>query len=140
MVFGLAKRLLTNSSRVLRFHPAPTHLPAPRDHYRQRRAGIGSLGLDGSCQAHAGFRWAHSEHRHRHAQKIKIPDVAVFLLVGMLIRPEVLGLTDIKADSALNQVILLFGASYILFDGGASLRFSVLKSVWITIVALATAG
>jgi cell volume regulation protein A len=74
------------------------------------------------------------------AQKIKIPDVAVFLIVGMLIGPEALGLINIKADSALNQVILLFGASYILFDGGASLRFSVLKHVWITIVVLATVG
>jgi len=52
------------------------------------------------------------------AQKIKIPDVAVFLIVGMLIGPEALGLINIKADSALNQIILLFGASYILFDGG----------------------
>jgi len=74
------------------------------------------------------------------AQKIKIPDVAVFLIVGMLIGPEALGLINIKADSALNQIILLFGASYILFDGGASLRFSILKHVWITIVALATVG
>jgi cell volume regulation protein A len=74
------------------------------------------------------------------AQKIRIPDVAVFLIVGMLIGPAALGLIDIKADSALNQIILLFGASYILFDGGASLRFNVLKHVWITIVALATAG
>jgi cell volume regulation protein A len=74
------------------------------------------------------------------AQKIKIPDVAVFLVVGMLIGPEALGLIEIKADSALNQIILLFGASYILFDGGASLRFSILKQVWITIVALATLG
>ena len=74
------------------------------------------------------------------AQKIKVPDVAVFLIVGMLIGPDVLGLIDIKADSALNQIILLFGASYILFDGGASLRFSILKQVWITIVTLATVG
>jgi len=34
------------------------------------------------------------------AQKIKIPDVAVFLVVGMLIGPAALGLIDIKADSA----------------------------------------
>jgi cell volume regulation protein A len=74
------------------------------------------------------------------AQKIKIPDVALFLLVGILIGPEVLGLIDIRADSALNQVILLFGASYILFDGGASLRLSVLKQVWITILIIATVG
>jgi cell volume regulation protein A len=74
------------------------------------------------------------------AQKIKVPDVAVFLVVGMAIGPEGLGLIDIKADSALNQIILLFGASYILFDGGASLRFKVLKQVWITIVVIATVG
>ena len=74
------------------------------------------------------------------AQKIKIPDVAVFLIVGMLVGPEALGLINIEADSALNQIILLFGASYILFDGGASLRFSVLKGVWITIVVIATVG
>jgi cell volume regulation protein A len=74
------------------------------------------------------------------AQKIKVPDVAIFLIVGMLIGPAALHLIDIKADSALNQIILLFGASYILFDGGASVRFAVLKHVWITIVVLATVG
>jgi cell volume regulation protein A len=74
------------------------------------------------------------------ARKIKIPDVAVFLIAGMLIGPAALGLIDIRADSALNQIILLFGASYILFDGGASLRFNVLKQVWITIVVIATVG
>jgi cell volume regulation protein A len=74
------------------------------------------------------------------AQKIKIPDIVLFLLVGMVIGPEVLGLIDFKADSALNQIILLFGASYILFDDGASLRFSVLKGVWITIAVIATIG
>jgi len=74
------------------------------------------------------------------AQKIKIPDVALFLIVGMLIGPDALGLINIKADSALNQIILLFGASYILFDGGASLRLDVLKQVWITIVVIATVG
>ena len=74
------------------------------------------------------------------AQRAKIPDVAVFLLVGMLIGPAALGLIDIKADSALYQILLLFGASYILFDGGASLRFHVMKQVWITIVVIATVG
>src|SRR5262249_26228740 len=38
------------------------------------------------------------------------------------------------------QILLLFGASYILFDGGASLRFHVMKQVWITIVIIATIG
>jgi cell volume regulation protein A len=74
------------------------------------------------------------------AQKIRIPDVAVFLVAGIAIGPHALALIDIKAGSALNQIILLFGASYILFDGGASLRFDVLKQVWITILTIATVG
>jgi len=74
------------------------------------------------------------------ARSLKIPDVALFLVVGMAIGPSALGLIDIKADSALYQILLLFGASYILFDGGASLRFYVMKQVWITIVIIATVG
>jgi len=74
------------------------------------------------------------------AQKIRIPDVAVFLVAGIAIGPHALGLVHIREDSALNQVILLFGASYILFDGGASLRLDILRQVWITIVVIATVG
>ena len=74
------------------------------------------------------------------AQKLKVPDVALFLLIGMAIGPDTLGLVNIKADSALNQIILIFGSCYILFDGGASLRFNVLKEVWVTILIIATLG
>jgi potassium/hydrogen antiporter len=74
------------------------------------------------------------------AQKLKIPDIPVFLLAGIAIGPHTLALVSIGADSALNQIILLFGASYILFDGGASLRLSVLSGVWITILTIATVG
>ena len=74
------------------------------------------------------------------AQKLRIPDVAVFLLAGILLGPKILGLVNLRADSALNQIILIFGSSYILFDGGASLRLKVLKEVWISVVLLATIG
>jgi len=74
------------------------------------------------------------------AQKLRVPDVALFLLIGIAIGPQALGLIDIRADSALNQIILLFGASYILFDGGAALRLNVLREVWITILIIATLG
>jgi cell volume regulation protein A len=74
------------------------------------------------------------------AQKLKVPDVVVFLVVGTVLGPDVAGVIDIKADSALNQLVLIFGSCYILFDGGASLRLKVLKEVWITIFILATGG
>lgn len=74
------------------------------------------------------------------AKKLKMPDVAVLLIVGICVGPAMAGFVDIKADSALNQVILIFGSCYILFDGGASLRLKVLKEVWITILVISTLG
>lgn len=74
------------------------------------------------------------------ARLVRVPDVVMFLLVGMLIGSGALGWVDIKADSAVNQLILIFGSSYILFDGGASIKLRVLKEVWITVVVLATIG
>jgi len=74
------------------------------------------------------------------ARLVRLPDVVVFLLVGMLLGPAVLGIVNIKADSSMNQLILIFGSSYILFDGGASIRLKVLQEVWITIVVISTIG
>jgi len=37
-------------------------------------------------------------------------------------------------------MIMIFGSSYILFDGGASIRLKVLKEVWITLLTIATLG
>ncbi|MFQ6540253.1 MULTISPECIES: cation:proton antiporter [Aphanothece] len=74
------------------------------------------------------------------SKKLKIPDVVTFLVVGTLLGPGGLGWIDIKADSALNQLLLIFGSCYLLFDGGVSLRFRVIQEVWVTIVSLATAG
>jgi cell volume regulation protein A len=74
------------------------------------------------------------------SQKIKVPDVALFLVVGIILGPEVTGVIRIAAESTLNQIVILFGACYILFDGGASIRLKVLKEVWITLVVIATIG
>ena len=74
------------------------------------------------------------------ARKIRIPDVAMFLIAGIVLGPHALGLVNMPAGTALNEIIVLFGASYILFDGGAALRLEVLKKVWITILVLATVG
>ena len=89
-----------------------------------------SLGIILATGAFSGFL----------SQKIKVPDVAIFLLAGILLGPEVTGTLHITADSALNQIVLIFGACYILFDGGASIRLKVLKEVWITLAAISTIG
>ncbi len=74
------------------------------------------------------------------SQKINIPDVAIYLVAGIILGPEVTGLLRIPAEATLNQIILIFGACYILFDGGASVKLQVLKKIWITLAALSTFG
>ncbi len=73
------------------------------------------------------------------AKKLKIPDIVVFLLTGIILGPYT-GLLHVPAEGTMNQIILTFGASYLLFDGGATLRFTVLRRIWITIVVLSTIG
>jgi len=74
------------------------------------------------------------------ARLLKVPDVVLFLLAGMLLGGAGLGVVDVKVDSTLNQLLLIFGSCYILFDGGASVRLSVLKNVWPTLLIIATIG
>lgn len=74
------------------------------------------------------------------SRKLKVPDVALLLVAGILLGPSVAGVVTVPTGSALNQLILIFGASYILFDGGASLKLSVLKQTWITISVISTLG
>jgi len=74
------------------------------------------------------------------AKKIKVPDIVVFLLLGIGIGPAAAGFLNVPQDSTMNQLILTIGACYLLFDGGSSLKFAVLKEVWITLLVIATMG
>lgn len=72
------------------------------------------------------------------ADLIKMPDVVIFLLAGVLIGPNVLNLISIPVDSTTNQLILTLGASVLLFHGGLNVEFKTLRKVWITLLLLAT--
>jgi cell volume regulation protein A len=76
----------------------------------------------------------------RIAALLRVPDVVLFLLVGILVGPHVLNLLRIPEATTLNQLVLVFGASYILFEGGASIRFDVIRKVFPTVFLLATLG
>ncbi|GEN36809.1 cation:proton antiporter [Aneurinibacillus danicus] len=73
------------------------------------------------------------------ASKLKIPDVAVFLLLGIGIGPG-LNLISEESRSFTNQFILILGATLILFDGGRNIRLQTLKKVWPTISLLSVPG
>lgn len=74
------------------------------------------------------------------ARLLKVPDVVMFLLAGMALGAAGLGVIIVPVDSTLNQLLLIFGSCYILFDGGASIRLNVLRGVWPTLLSLSTLG
>ncbi|WP_200760417.1 cation:proton antiporter [Effusibacillus dendaii] len=73
------------------------------------------------------------------AHYLRVPDVAIFILAGILAGP-VLHLIDLPASSAVNQFIMILGACLILFDGGRSISFQILRQVWPTILLLSVPG
>lgn len=72
--------------------------------------------------------------------KLKIPDIAIYLLLGIVLGPSVLGVFSVHPDSTINQLLLVFGAATLLFEGGMSIQFKVLKRVIVSVVNLATLG
>lgn len=74
------------------------------------------------------------------ARRLKLPDIVLFLLAGIALGPEFLGWLHIPATSTLSWTIIIFTASYILFDGGATLHLKVLSKVWISLLLIVTLG
>ncbi|MGH8161526.1 MAG: cation:proton antiporter [Gammaproteobacteria bacterium] len=74
------------------------------------------------------------------AQRLRVPDIVLFLIAGIVLGPEVAGVLNIPATSELSWIIIIFTASYILFDGGAELELEILGKVWISLVIIVTFG
>ncbi len=74
------------------------------------------------------------------ARRLRVPDIVLFLLAGIALGPEALGWLNIPATSVLSWTIIIFTASYILFDGGATLHLKILSKVWISLVIIVTVG
>lgn len=71
---------------------------------------------------------------------IHMPDVVMYILAGILIGPAAFNLIDINDYPAANQLILTFGAAYILYDGGREINLKVLNKVKFSVLSLATLG
>jgi len=69
---------------------------------------------------------------------LKVPDVVLFLLIGLAVGAPGLNIINVPAEEPLNQLLLIVGSSFLLFHGGMSVSFSVLKQTWLTLVLLST--
>src|SRR3712207_4560267 len=74
------------------------------------------------------------------SQKIKLPDVVLFILSGVILGPHVLNLINIDKYPLGNQLILTIGAAYILYDGGREIELKVFNKVKVSVLILATLG
>jgi cell volume regulation protein A len=75
----------------------------------------------------------------RVASWLKLPDVALFLVAGMILGQGFHLVTE-TSSSFTNQFILTIGSALILFDGGRNIRLGGLKKVWITLTLLSVPG
>lgn len=71
---------------------------------------------------------------------IKVPDVILYLLAGIVIGPSLLNLISVQAFPIENNLILTFGSAFILFEGGKEINLRVLNKVKISVGMLATVG
>jgi cell volume regulation protein A len=76
----------------------------------------------------------------RIADRLRLPDVVLYLLAGVAVGPHGLDLFAVPRESVADQLILTFGASVILYEGGRNLDLGVLRRVWLTLALLATVG
>jgi NhaP-type Na+/H+ or K+/H+ antiporter len=72
------------------------------------------------------------------SERIPIPDVVLYIGAGILLGPSVLNLIDFSDFAVINQLILEFGAAYILFDGGREISLKVLNETKVTVGLLST--
>ena len=73
-------------------------------------------------------------------EKLNIPDVVIYLILGVLFGPVFLNLVNIDSFPVVNQVILTFGSAFILYEGGREIKFKVLNEVKVSVGLLASLG
>ncbi len=74
------------------------------------------------------------------SKKIKIPDVVVYLLLGIIAGPIFLNVINVSSFPVANELILSFGSALILYEGGREIKLKILTQVRVTVTLLATIG
>ena len=74
------------------------------------------------------------------SKKIKVPDVVVYLLLGIVAGPIFFNVINVSSFPVANEIILSFGSAFILYEGGHEIKLRVLSQVKWTVALLATVG
>lgn len=74
------------------------------------------------------------------SKMMKVPDVVLFIVAGILLGPSVLNLVNIDTYPVGNDLILTFGAAYILYDGGREIELKILNKVKGSLFLISTVG
>lgn len=76
----------------------------------------------------------------RLSEILKIPDVILYLIAGIIIGPAVLNIISVQSFPVENNLILTFGSAFILFEGGKEINLKVLNKVKVSVGMLSTVG
>ncbi|MBF8378638.1 sodium:proton antiporter [Alicyclobacillus mali] len=76
----------------------------------------------------------------RLAERLRLPDIVLHVLVGFLLGPSALDVLRIPEGGAFHDAVLSLGAAWIVFQGGLEMRFQVLRRIWLSVLLLATLG
>ena len=76
----------------------------------------------------------------RVSEILKVPDVILYLIAGIIIGPSVLNIISIQSFPVENNLILTFGSAFILFEGGKEINLKILNKVKFSVGMLATVG
>lgn len=71
---------------------------------------------------------------------VRLPDVVLFIVAGILLGPNVLNLINMEKYPVGNELILTLGAAYILYDGGREVNLKILNKVKFSLTMLSTVG
>lgn len=74
------------------------------------------------------------------SKMVKLPDVVMFIIAGILLGPSFLNLVNIDRYPTGNELILTFGAAYILYDGGREIELKILNKVKVSLSLISTLG
>ncbi len=76
----------------------------------------------------------------RIARSTGIPDLVFYVLIGVVLGPQALGLVHLPATGNVGELIVTGGAVFMLYEGGRAINVGVLRRIWLGTGLLATLG